>query len=199
MTTKPEATVNPLLPKPREQWVELLSGDFEPRMQELQQAMAEAAERESANARFGQPRSESMKLAKEYDDLAAQAREHGIVKVRLRSAGRKWRQLKDEHPARPDNEDDEALGVNRRTFFEPAVKLCIVDPEFTDEQYDEMVDALSSAQWDRLSSVAWIINEGEVNIPKLSAVSALRQMRDDALKPAASTGSTPEPSTASQP
>lgn len=192
------ATPNPLLTKPREQWVELFSGDFEPRMQELQREMQEAIERESSQQRFGSSRSESMRLAKEYDELVEQARAHGIVRLRLRGAGRAWRQLKDEHPPRPDNEDDENLGVNRKTFFEPAVALCIAEPDFTAEQYDEMLDVLSSAQWDRLSSVAWIVNEGEVNIPKSSAVSLLRQMSGEDSKSVESTESTPAPSTASR-
>lgn len=165
-------------------------------MQELQRAIEEAAERESATKRFGAPQSESLRLAQEYDELVDEARAVGIVKLRVRSAGRKWRQLKDEHPPRPDNEEDEILGVNRATFFEPAVKLCIVEPEFTDEQYDEFVDQLSAAQWDRMSSVSWIVNEGEVNIPKSSAVSLLQRMRDEDSKPAGSTGSILEPSTA---
>lgn len=188
---------NPLLPKPRETVVELFSGDFEPRMQELQRKMAEAAERESATKRFGAPKSEAMQLAQEYDALLEQARAEGVVRLLLRAAGRRWRQLKDEHPPRKDNDEDEVAGINRASFFEPAVKLCIVNPEFTDEQYDEFVENLSSASWHRVSMAAWTVNEGEVTIPKSSAVSLLRQMRDDALKSAESTASTPEPSTAS--
>lgn len=200
-------SANPLLPKPREMWVELLSGDFEPRKQELERQITEAAEAETRGresgtvARFGQPSNlaelvaTSDRLAAEYDALMAEARESGIVKILLRAAGRPWRQLKDEHPPRPDNEYDEMLGVNRATFFEPAVKLCIVDPVVTDAQYDEFAEGLSSAQWERVSSTAWQVNEGETSIPKSSAVSLLQQTRDDGSKPAESTESTPEPST----
>lgn len=191
-------SANPLLPKPREMWVELVSGDFEPRKQELERLMVDAADKEKGAKRFG-ARSEVVKLAKEYDELMEQARAEGIVKILVRAAGRPWRRLKDDHPPRRDNESDEVLGVNRLTFFEPAVQLCIVEPKVDQEQYDEFVEGLSSAQWDRVCSAAWQVNEGEPSIPKLSAVSLLQQMRDDASKSAASTASIPEPSTENPP
>lgn len=204
-------SANPLLPKPREMWVELLSGDYEPRKQELERQITEATEAErharagGTVARFGQASTlpeltaECDRLTAEYDALMGQAREEGFVRIMLRAAGRPWRQLKDEHPPRADNEVDEALGVNRATFFEKAVRLCIAEPEVTDEQYDEFVEGLSAAQWDRVASTAWQVNEGETAIPKSSAVSLLRAMRDDASKSAETTESILEPSTENLP
>ena len=58
---------NPLLPKPREQVVELFSGDFEPRLQELKRQLSDAVEQETAARRFAGGSGESQRIAEEYD------------------------------------------------------------------------------------------------------------------------------------
>lgn len=89
-----------------------------------------------------------------------------------------FRELKAQHPAREIDgkvmpEDMMAGWINAQTFPDPLVRHSIVEPELTDEDWDELV--LSQGQFDELATVAWELNQGKVDVPFWSGGSTLRR------------------------
>lgn len=92
--------------------------------------------------------------------------------------GPQWRKLKREHQPRPAEDGDginpaDRLGINNETFWEPAVRASIVDPEISDEQWQVLYGSLPDKQFDRLATAAWNLNESAVNIPFSFAASLM--------------------------
>lgn len=55
-----------------------------------------------------------------------EAMEASVVRIKIRALGRKrWQELGAEHPARDDNEQDQAYNVNVSTFFDAVAKESI--------------------------------------------------------------------------
>lgn len=79
------------------------------------------------------------------------------------------------HPPRDGNEVDQRLGCNRSTFLPALVKASTVSPELTDEQWDALLDKLSSRQWDELWVTAQQLNREDVRPPKSLGISAQMQ------------------------
>lgn len=107
-----------------------------------------------------------------------------VVEFRLRALPRakrpgderpSWRELKEQHPAREkDGEivrsDLLAGGVNVATIAEPLVRVSVVDPDdMTDDDWTDLLAALTERQFDDLVRAAWDLNEGRVDIPFSSA------------------------------
>ena len=87
-------------------------------------------------------------------------------KARLRAGTRaEWNALKAEHPPIAGNEVDEAYTVHMASIAEPAVRLCLADPEPTDEVMAFLSDTLTSGEWDRIAIAVVFLNEGNREIP----------------------------------
>lgn len=116
----------------------------------------------------------------------------GTIQVRLRALPRRrksgmpkeqvvWHELVDAHPPRkgkdgkPDPADAQ-MGVNRTTFLDALVRPSIVEPELSDEQWENFNDRLSDGQFERLFWAAWNLNRSDIDVPFSRAVSTMRRL-----------------------
>lgn len=81
----------------------------------------------------------------ERDTFAAEAEDRGVV-VALKSLPRReWRRLRNGHPPRDDNREDEALDCNVDSMPDEAVPLSVVREESTIEgDVEEFLDSLTA-------------------------------------------------------
>lgn len=84
---------------------------------------------------------------------------------------RRWTALLGEHPPREGDEMDARTGFNRDTFYDALVRECVVEPQLSDEQWDTLDAALSTAQFAALKTTAMVINSADVDVPFLLAAS----------------------------
>lgn len=150
--------------KPRTVVVTLYQGDDQERMDDLDRRIRLAEKDLERRQRTGEvatlDEAESLPdLREELREVAEQA-EPEAVKVRLRALGHKrWHSLLEEHPPRPDREDDKQVGVNEDTFAEALVRACLLEPTFdTPADRDEFLGELSFAQFENLYVHAFTLN-----------------------------------------
>jgi len=112
------------------------------------------------------------------------------VDLRLRALKNvAWMQLLTDHAPRKDNEGDAAVGFDQSTFFTDMVRASIVDPALDDTEFEALIDALNSRQFDEVSNVAWALNRGEVRVPfSALAFETLRNLGETS-KPQSGSGS----------
>lgn len=156
--------------KPRTWVVELYEGDWQQRIEDA----AKAVDRARANptpAMFGEE-SDVAVAEREYNALLDAAVDERVC-VTLQAVGRKkWAELVETNPPRTDEavpEDlrkgDAKLGVNDQAFGEALVPLSIVavEPEM---DKNDLLDNISSAQFDLLYGRAFELNKGVGADPK---------------------------------
>lgn len=117
------------------------------------------------------------------------------VQFRLRALPRKrlpgmakeqvtWHELVERHPPRtgPDGKPDKrdaTLGVNITSFFDELVRVSIVEPVLSDEQWLAFNERVTDAQWDELTRAAWGLNRSGVDVPFSRAASIIRRLDDE--------------------
>lgn len=115
----------------------------------------------------------ALAAAKAVQEIESRMQE-SIVNVKFRALTRaRWGQLADEHPARDDNDEDEAFGVNADTFFAVAVPESIVESTWktTGEDadlkadWDDIVGELSDAQYAKFVAAVIRINRRDSEVP----------------------------------
>ena len=160
--------------------VYIWQGDDLARIKELRARAEEAAKAEATGPRLMGEKSEAREFAEEHDEFVAEAKARAI-KVTIREVGRRrWRELMNEHPPRPDNESDAQLGVNEDSFSEALVRASIIEPMFpTVEELDEFVDNLNAGVFDQLYVRAFTLNRSGVVDPKASLASELIRRSDE--------------------
>lgn len=150
-----------------------LTAEVEKLFYELQKAKAQKTDSLAGNG--------TGELIERIEALQAEMREH-TAPVRLRALPRaRWRELKEKHPPRRDDDgdalpEDLRSGVNRATFFEPLVRASVVDPDLTDSEWSQLLDAITDMQFEELAGVAWELNQERVDVPFSPA--ALQKIRD---------------------
>lgn len=82
-----------------------------------------------------------------------------------------YRMLVDDHPPRPDHDVDKSNGFNVATLFPVLVRVCTVEPVLDDDDWDLLLEALSSGQFDSLVTAALVVNRRKVSVPFSSTVS----------------------------
>lgn len=113
----------------------------------------------------------------------------GTIPFRLRALRRRrtadtprgeavWHELIEKHPPRKDKDGkpdprDLALGFNTATFFDALVRVSIVDPQLTDEQWEALNAKLTDGQFETLAAAAFKLNRGGVDVPFSRAVSKI--------------------------
>lgn len=86
------------------------------------------------------------------------------VEVRFRALSRKpWLKLISDNAPRPSNPADQAMGFNTETLFEALIRESIVSPELDDEQFEKLLDAVTSKQFDNLADAAWNLNRKDTD------------------------------------
>lgn len=140
--------------KPRTERVVIYQGDDIARLRDLDEAAIKAEADLSAAKRAAkkdgaqdlvdvqQRRDEAVA---ERDRFAAEAEGRGVV-VMLKQLGRKdWRRLRNAHPPREGNSEDEALDCNVDSMPDEAIPLSIDHDQSTIEgDLDEFLDSLST-------------------------------------------------------
>lgn len=157
--------------KPRTRKVELFQGDWEQRLEDAARAV-EVARTKAEPRSLDEPSSEVDRLAAEHDALREEAINDRVV-VTLQALGRKaWSDVVAENPPRTGDDvpeavrkADESLGVNDLALGEALVPLSIVavEPEMS---VDDLLDSISSAQFDLLYGHAFALNRGTGADPK---------------------------------
>lgn len=153
-----------------------LVADFEAADRELEQA-----QKKPSTSLAG---SGTATLLERLEALEAEMAEHTYT-FRLRAMPRHaWRELMAAHPPRKGDDgelviEDRITGANRTTVFEPLVRASIVDPELTDAQFAELVGKLTDRQFEDLTTAAWDLNQGSVDIPFSRAASRARRTTSD--------------------
>lgn len=102
-----------------------------------------------------------------------------IVSFRFRALPRKeWDAFLDAHPARPQTDER----FNMDTLPVAIVSACLVDPEMTIEEVDELFDVLSEGGRSALFQAAWSVNQEVAAIPFSRRASAVNRWRDASSK-----------------
>lgn len=165
-------------------------GDLAAEFEDVEEQLRQAAKK-SKNSLAG---AGLAPLMERLDEIQAEMQEATYpIRVRALRKRRKpgdddgrptWTELSAQHPPREKEdgslvaEDMMAGGINRETFLEPLLRVSIVDPVMTDEQFDEFVSALSDGQYERLVQAAWDCNQGQVDIPFSRVASLIRRGSD---------------------
>lgn len=191
--------------------VTLYQGNYEAELAEMFTAATEAEEAaESARLSEAQgPQRMSTKssvpaltkaadaLAKKYDDHRAKAEKDAEIVTVWALGNDDFVRIEAEHPAREDNEQDKARGVNTKTFPEDLLLASLVDPEIAatitgDERLPELLAKgreilteldLSRVQHLKVSNEAWRVNVSGDDLPKVSLVSLLKEQREQNSEP----------------
>lgn len=125
-------------------------------------------------------------LAQQIEALQAEMREQTVT-LRFRALRRvDWEALVAAHPPREDK--DEAFNVE--TFAAPLVRACLVDPELTASEFDDLWDdALNHEQRDEVFGAAWAANTEATSVPfseRASVVTRWREQNSKLPEPGAS-------------
>lgn len=157
------------------------------RLADLAAEVDELAEAEVASTgRFG-TKSKAMEKAREYDALveeaAAQSSEVKVWQVSYLE----WGQLADRHPPRDNDMIDRRRGINGKTFPRALLKIALVEPG-TAENFEDWLakgeaalgalGAISQPKYVELETTAWNLSAGDESLPKESAVSLLKRLKD---------------------
>lgn len=95
-----------------------------------------------------------------------------------------WRALVASFPPRQDAggnplPEDAQIGVNREEFLDALIKVSVVDPEMSAEQWAELLETITDRQYSDLCDEAWFLNRGEVSVPFSRAASLLKRDTDN--------------------
>ncbi|WP_416906227.1 hypothetical protein [Micromonospora echinospora] len=96
--------------------------------------------------------------------------EAATVKMRVRALSpKRWSELAEAHPPRPDDEDDARMGVRRSTFLPALVRASTVVPELTEDTWSQLLDPdgelLDVQQWRTWWRRCWDLNMRPVDLP----------------------------------
>lgn len=167
---------NPLLTPPRREVIALYSGEDEAKLEEYEDRLSRAYAEESGSRRAG-AQSEADVLAAEQDAWLDEVHERTPTVTLEAISERRLQELRDANPPRKGNKLDEQVGVDRTKFPEALVRACVVEPEVTDEQWEEFMERASAARFLRLHEAANRLVSEDVNLPKSSAARTLTLLR----------------------
>ncbi len=98
---------------------------------------------------------------------------HAFYDVKIQAARHsEWVQAKAEHPPISDIRND-SLGVHWDSFLPVAIRMCMVDPEPTDEVLTFLGESMTTGEWDRLGLVAFQLSEGVRETPKSRSLTSI--------------------------
>jgi len=170
----------------------------------------EAAERELERLRKEAPQADSLAgsptrvLVRRIEEIQQDMTAATYV-FRLRALPKsKWRALVAAYPPRKDEKgeplpEDAQIGIHKEAFLDALIKVSVVDPEITEEQWRKLIGdsddekrqlkaegkeeeieegALTDRQYSDLCDEAWFLNRGEVSVPFSRAASLLKRDTD---------------------
>lgn len=143
------------------------------------------AEAESAG-RFG-TKSKAAATAKELDALVEEAKAQAAEITVWQVSYLEWGELADRHPPREGDAIDRRRGINGKTFPKALLKIALVEPgtaeDFEDwlakgEEALKALGRISQTKYVELETAAWNLSAGDDSLPKESAVSLLKRLKD---------------------
>jgi hypothetical protein len=166
--------------------VTLHHGNYEAELAELlDKTMAAQRKEETTPGRFSE-KSAAIALAKQHDDLLAEA-EASAIKITVWAIRHdEWSVIADEHPPREDDAEDAKRGLNMKTFPKALLLASLAEPKDYADPVGQQAEgqrilddlAPSRVHYAKLESAAWNVNVGDDALPKFSLVSLLKQQRD---------------------
>lgn len=169
-------------PKLDEDWVEIcLRPDL---MAELEEINSELVEASSADARrparnSGQaPPSEWTVALAQQAAATLQLIEESAVRFAFRGLPKdEFRALCDEHPPRKNDATDSYIGYDRVSLGDALVRESLIEPVFGTAAWDQLKDAVSIGEWNKLRECAEKVNGSVVTeAPKAPLASAILQL-----------------------
>jgi hypothetical protein len=146
-----------------------LRGDLQAEHEELELQLSELRKAKQTDAPGG------VDLAERIQELE-QRMAASTVQFRLRGMPRRdWKKLKEQYPARKDNDVDKFYGFNLDTLFDAAIPACLVEPEVSAERLANLLDEVTSGQFERLSMAVLELNQKALAVPFSQAASRITQ------------------------
>ena len=185
---------NPLMTAPREDSVILYDSKVERELAELRESLDDAFNAEidggSSADRWGaKAPSPADEIAAKIDEITERERGRGR-KVTLREIPNdQLDEIKDANPPRKGNHFDEVAGYDRKAVERALIRKMMIEPQVTDQQYDEWATSVGSAAWSKVAGLARELQFEEFDLGKAgpSAASALTRARRNASKQPAAT------------
>lgn len=78
-----------------------------------------------------------------------------------------WLALRGQHPPRDTHKDIDGDAFDSESFPPAAARACMIDPEPTEDALAWLEDNLTAGDWERLGMLAWSLNEGTREAPKV--------------------------------
>lgn len=151
------------------------------------ETLTEAQQADASNKRLGSGASAATrKLAKRVREL-----EEEIAKTEVRFVFRaipkaRYSVIVEEHPPREKNYFDLSVGYNREAVDNELVRVCLIDPEFDEESWQNFLDVCNPSEWDELVRVVRDVNGVQTTAPKSVAASLILDKRADSSRRPAS-------------
>jgi hypothetical protein len=146
-----------------------LRGDLVAELEEIDRQYAQLPEGDG-RLTSGAPR---RRLAEQAAALREQMQDSTIV-FRLRGLSRRtWDALVKQHPPIQDVEEHKAFGYNTDTFFDALVRASLVDPTLDPQQWEQLLETVTTSQWRKLAFTAQILSTNDVSVPFSKAASAM--------------------------
>ena len=176
-----ESTTNPMLSgERRTEDVAFYAPSFRTWVTTQLQAIDEM---ETAGASDQRKKRQALKMAQELDAKLANPKD--IPGTRVFTFGRvdpaHEKALKDRHPPRKGNAHDAAEGCNVDEFRPALMYACLLEPAVSLEQFEEWRSAeANTGEFEKAWAAVARVQYGVIELPKLSAVSALQARRETA-------------------
>lgn len=104
-------------------------------------------------------------LARAVRDLE-DAMQDATVQFRFRALTRReWADLVAQHPPKDGDRVGRQVGYDIDGATVDAARLCLVEPELDDEDWDALDESLSAGQWELVKNTVLAVNAGKVEVP----------------------------------
>lgn len=158
-----------------------LRGDLVAQFEELERQLKEAGRATTTSIEDGG----GAAIAEQIEALRADMQAHTYT-FRLRALPRAaYRALKAKHPPRKNDDtgeplpEDVYLDANLDEFGEALLRACVVDPQLSETDWQELADKLTDRQYGDLVGTAIHVNRGGVDVPFSHAASNLLRSSGD--------------------
>lgn len=150
-----------------------LAGEFE----RLESQLEDAARRRKSDVRVA---SELRDIAKQMNDVREKMRA-STIEFQLRGMrGSEWRALKAENPIGDEPTPVDAyMNADMKAVLNEGVRRSIVSPALDEEDWENLLGALTHGEWTKLTDAVYAMNEEETGLPFSRAASMLLQASDD--------------------
>lgn len=157
-----------------------LQADLTAQMQDLERQLADAERERNAGAGSLASGSPSRRISQEIEALHEEMLAH-TLEFRVRALPRhQFTALRKSHPPREGNTYDQAAETNLETMTEALVRACVVEPELDAEDWANLDERISDAQWQQLANAAWAVCARDTAVPFSRSASRILQTSDDA-------------------